>query len=445
MDLFVYVAAEISVGDARRKSDSCHKCFLGFLAQLSMKEKKAGCDACKTNSQAALRCFWCAVITLFWHHEKRERNMSSFLCVTQLPQFVLLGENSDNISEVQSVFSDSANVVSHQFSTDLFDFLSKNDVDVILIEHFPPIIDAFSTLKTIRSIEYYAKTPVFVLMSDITSDIVRQLYIDNVTGIIPLPLQSDILRNRVLEALHNKYLQDNLKKEVSRQVKLAEERLNASRQLFKEMSLSLAKAIDAKDKYTSGHSERVANYSREIARRSGESEIIQEKIYFIGLLHDVGKIGIPRYIINKPTKLSDDEYSKIKQHPVIGSNILQGVDVIPEFAIGAHYHHERYDGKGYPQGLKGDQIPKLARIITVADAYDAMSSKRSYRDSLTQEVVRAEIVRGRGLQFDPKYADIMIQMIDEDISYQMREKSISPLTQGGSLKLCNEKKYYMEL
>ena len=371
--------------------------------------------------------------------------MSSFLCVTQLPQFVLLGENSDNISEVQSIFSDSANVVSHQFSTDLFDFLSKNDVDVILIEHFPPIIDAFSTLKTIRSIEYYAKTPVFVLMSDITSDIVRQLYIDNVTGIIPLPLQSDILRNRVLEALHNKYLQDNLKKEVSRQVKLAEERLNASRQLFKEMSLSLAKAIDAKDKYTSGHSERVANYSREIARRSGESEIIQEKIYFIGLLHDVGKIGIPRYIINKPTKLSDDEYSKIKQHPVIGSNILQGVDVIPEFAIGAHYHHERYDGKGYPQGLKGDQIPKLARIITVADAYDAMSSKRSYRDSLTQEVVRAEIVRGRGLQFDPKYADIMIQMIDEDISYQMREKSISPLAQGGSLKLCNEKKYYMEL
>ncbi len=371
--------------------------------------------------------------------------MTSFLCVNQLPQFVFLGENSDNISEVQSVFSDSANVIILQFSTDLLDFLSKNEVDVILIEHFPPIIDAFSTLKTIRNIEYYSKTPVFVLMSEITSDIVNQLYIEKITGIIPLPLQKDILRNRILEALHNKYLQDNLTKEVSRQVKLAEERLNASRQLFKEMSLALAKAIDAKDKYTSGHSERVANYAREIARRSGESEINQEKIYFIGLLHDIGKIGIPRYIINKPSKLSNDEYNKIKQHSVIGSNILQGVDVIPEFAIGAHYHHERYDGKGYPQGLKSDEIPKIARIITVADAYDAMTSKRSYRDSLKQDVVRAEIVRGKGCQFDPKYADIMIEMIDEDTSYEMREKSISPLIQEASLKLCNEKKCNMNL
>ncbi|MCR5813944.1 MAG: HD domain-containing protein [Desulfovibrio sp.] len=369
--------------------------------------------------------------------------MSSFLCVSQLPHFVVLGENSDNIAEIQSTFADSARVICHQFSTDLLDFLSKNDVDVILIEHFSPIIDAFSTLKTIRSIDYYAKIPIFVLISDIDSDILSRLYLEHVTGIIPLPINKEILRNRVLEALRNKYLQDNLTKEVTRQVRLAEERLNASRKLFKEMSLALAKAIDAKDKYTSGHSERVANYSREIARRAGESEIIQEKIYFIGLLHDVGKIGIPRYIINKPSKLSEEEYNKIKQHPVIGSGILKSVDVIPEFAIGAHYHHERYDGKGYPQGLKGDEIPKIARIITVADAYDAMTSKRSYRDSLAQEVVRAEIVRERGLQFDPKYADIILQMIDEDTSFQMREQTVSPLVKEASLQLTRED--YLEM
>ncbi|MBQ9452536.1 MAG: HD domain-containing protein [Desulfovibrio sp.] len=361
--------------------------------------------------------------------------MSNFLCVSQLPQFVAVGEKTENLNAIQSTFSESANVTCLSFSTDLLDYLSKNDIDVILIENFRPIIDALSTLKILRSIDYYSRTPIFILAENITSDMISQFYIEGVSDVIPLPINKEILRRRVFDALHNKYLQDNLTKEVSRQVKLAEERLNASRTLFKEMSLALAKAIDAKDKYTSGHSERVAKYSREIAKRAGESDIFQEKIYFIGLLHDVGKIGIPRYIINKPAKLSEEEYKKIQLHPVIGSGILKDVDVIPEFAIGAHYHHERYDGKGYPQGLKGDEIPKLARIITVADAYDAMTSKRSYRNSLSQDVVRAEIEKEKGHQFDPYYADIMLEMIDEDKEYCMRETGVSPIVKDLSLKL----------
>lgn len=167
---------------------------------------------------------------------------------------------------------------------------------------------------------------------------------------------------------------------------------------------------------------RVAEYAKEIAKRAGFNEDMQERIYITGLLHDVGKIGIPDAIINKEGRLDDDEYTIIKMHPEKGSKILRNIKEMPELTIGARWHHERYDGKGYPEGLKGDSIPEEARIIAVADSYDAMSSNRSYRRSLPKEKVRAEIEKGKGSQFDPVYADIMLQMIDEDIGYAMREK-----------------------
>lgn len=188
---------------------------------------------------------------------------------------------------------------------------------------------------------------------------------------------------------------------------------------------TLAKTVDAKDRYTKGHSERVAKYSREIAKRLGYSKKEQKNIYYVGLLHDVGKIGIPDSIINKPSKLTDEEYDVIKTHPGIGADILEDIKEIPNIAIGARFHHERFDGKGYPDGLKGEQIPLIARIIGVADAYDAMTSNRSYRNAMDQGFVRGEILRNKGIQFDPEIADIMITMIDEDIEYTMREDPAS--------------------
>ena len=230
-----------------------------------------------------------------------------------------------------------------------------------------------------------------------------------------------MILKRIRRLLRYGYMK-HLTRDLAVQIKLAEDRLDVSKRLFEEMVLALAKTIDAKDKYTRGHSERVADYSKRIAIQAGESKRIQEEIYYIGLVHDIGKIGIPRNIINKPGRLTDEEYLAIQAHTVIGASILQDIDEVPWFAIGAHYHHERYDGSGYPQHLKGSQIPKYARIIAVADAYDAMTSKRSYRDALSQDSVRAEIVKGKGKQFDPFYADIMLAMIDEDKEYDMREK-----------------------
>ena len=193
--------------------------------------------------------------------------------------------------------------------------------------------------------------------------------------------------------------------------------------LFEQTAEALAGAIDAKDKYTNGHSRRVAEYSRNIARLAGRSEEECENIYFTALLHDVGKIGISSSIINKEGKLTNEEYDVIKTHPVIGTQILSSIDRLPYLSIGAKHHHERYDGRGYPEQLKGDDIPDIARIIAVADAYDAMTSKRSYRETIPQQIVREEIVKCSGTQFDPNYAKLMLQLIDEDTEYRMKERS----------------------
>ncbi|MBR6697181.1 MAG: response regulator [Lachnospiraceae bacterium] len=193
------------------------------------------------------------------------------------------------------------------------------------------------------------------------------------------------------------------------------------RKLFIQTITALSEAVDAKDRYTSGHSKRVAEYARMIAARMGKSKEEQEEIYRAGLLHDVGKIRIPAEIINKPGKLTDEEYNIIKIHPVTGYHILRGISDDSIIAMGTKYHHERYDGKGYPNGLVGDKIPEVARILGVADAYDAMASNRSYREALPQAVVRSEIEKGKGTQFDPHIADIMLQMIDEDTEYTMKQ------------------------
>lgn len=186
---------------------------------------------------------------------------------------------------------------------------------------------------------------------------------------------------------------------------------------------ALSEAVDAKDRYTSGHSKRVAEYARRLAKRMGKSAEEQEEIYRAGLLHDVGKIRIPELVINKPGKLTPEEFELVKVHPVTGYHILKGISGGSMIAQGARFHHERYDGAGYPNGLRGNDIPEVARIIGVADAYDTMASNRSYRKTLPQERVRSEIERGKGCQFDPEIADIMLQMIDEDTEYKMQQQA----------------------
>lgn len=225
---------------------------------------------------------------------------------------------------------------------------------------------------------------------------------------------SRLVRNATDEAVSNKQY---LESEIDRKTKQLQD-------MFGQSINALSSAVDAKDRYTNGHSRRVAGYSRMLAERMGMDKEKQNEIYFAGLLHDVGKIRILDEIINKEGKLTDEEYNYIKLHPVSGYHILKGISEFSMIAVGAKYHHERYDGKGYPNGLSGEDIPLAARIIGVADAYDAMTSNRSYRDVLPQAVVRQEIENGRGTQFDPIIADIMLGIIDEDPQYRLRQNEI---------------------
>jgi HD-GYP domain-containing protein (c-di-GMP phosphodiesterase class II) len=181
---------------------------------------------------------------------------------------------------------------------------------------------------------------------------------------------------------------------------------------FRQTIRGLASAIDKMDRYTSGHSERVAGYAQLLAIKLGLPEPQVELIRQAALMHDIGKIGCVLNL-NKPGKLTDDEYEVFKQHPLHGRDILTPITFLHPLIPGVHLHHERFDGRGYPLGLKGQNIPLIARIISVADTYDAMTSNRSYRRALPHEVAINEIERCSATQFDPDIASSFVEGIDD--------------------------------
>ena len=297
----------------------------------------------------------------------------------------------------------------------MIDYIRANRApDLILLDIKMPGMDGFETLAKLREMEATKETPVIFLTADEKEDTEVKGLALGAMDFIKKPFVPEVLTLRVRHIIDLDHLQADLSREV-------EKKTRENEKLFLHVVSSLAEAIDAKDTYTNGHSSRVAEYSREIAKRYGYSQKQQDEIYMMGLLHDVGKIGVPDAVINKPAKLTDEEFELIKNHPVMGARILGRIKEMPSLATGARWHHERFGGGGYPDGLSGEDIPEEARIIAVADSYDAMSSHRSYRQPLPQGVVREELEKGKGTQFDPRFAEIMIQMIDEDTEYTMRE------------------------
>ena len=194
-----------------------------------------------------------------------------------------------------------------------------------------------------------------------------------------------------------------------RELALAEEKI----QMGNETIVAIAKAVDAKDIRTAAHSQRVSEYAVMIGKELGYSDKECENLRRAALTHDIGKIGVPDNILNKPARLTDEEYAIMKNHTSNGAEILKDFTLIDHVVEGAKFHHERYDGKGYPAGLKGEEIPEYGRIIGVADAFDAMTANRVYRKQMDFDYVLGEMQRGRGTQFDPKMVDILLRLIDE--------------------------------
>ena len=207
------------------------------------------------------------------------------------------------------------------------------------------------------------------------------------------------------------------------------------RKMTMQTIMTIANTIDAKDEYTRGHSRRVAEYAYAIAKELGLPPKETEDIHSIGLLHDIGKIGIPDAVLNKPGKLTNEEYQLMKSHTVVGARILKDIGLIDGLDVGAKYHHERYDGKGYPEGISGESIPLLARIIAVADAYDAMSSNRIYRRHLSEERILHELETGSGTQWDARCTEALLRLIHEGRLPQVNIDSDTEMVQQATVIL----------
>lgn len=200
------------------------------------------------------------------------------------------------------------------------------------------------------------------------------------------------------------------------EIKSINEKLTATyaelEKAYLESIETLRYTVEAKDKYTKGHSDRVSEYSYLIGKHLGLPEDELKKLKLGGLFHDIGKIGVPDSILLKTDRLTDDEYSEIKNHPAIGAHILSNATMFKDIIPIVKHHHERFDGHGYPSKLIGEDIPYLARITAVADTFDAMTSKRAYRDPLPLDVVKDEFEKNKGTQFDPQIADVFLGILN---------------------------------
>lgn len=340
----------------------------------------------------------------------------------QKSRILVVDDDAINLYVAQKILSSRYEVDTVSSGEDALKHLENTKVDLILLDIRMPKMDGFEFMTLTKEHPIFKDIPIICLTSDDEQQSEVKCFELGAADFIAKPFVAEIMIRRITRILELGHLQRELQNEVEKKTVSLNNRSRQLKRLTAQVMETLARTIDAKDKYTNGHSLRVAKYSRMLAAKMNLPMDEQEDIYYFGLLHDIGKIGIPDEIINKPSKLTDEEYAVVKTHPIIGSEILEKMSELPGIVIGARWHHERYDGKGYPDGLAGEEIPLVARIIGVADAYDAMSSTRSYRGVLPQEVIRNEMQKCAGSQFDPEIAEIMIKIIDEDTEYRFREK-----------------------
>lgn len=259
-------------------------------------------------------------------------------------------------------------------------FLESNRPELILLDVHMPDMDGFATITEMKKNADISDIPVIFLTADDDNDTETRGLRAGAVDFIRKPFVPEVLILRVKHTIELTRLQADLVHEVEKKT----EEVMAQHMKLKGLTMQIVKtlsgAIDAKDKYTDGHSLRVAEYSVCLARELGYSEEELSNLRHIALLHDIGKISIPDSVLNKHGKLTDMEYEIMKSHTVVGGEILDNISMLPDIRIGARYHHERYDGHGYPDGLSGEDIPEIARIISIADSYDAMNSRRVYRN-----------------------------------------------------------------
>lgn len=319
---------------------------------------------------------------------------------------LIVDDDRMNLVTAQKFLAEEYKVVGVNSGKLAFKYLEKHKPDLILLDIFMPVIGGFEVMNVLQEHNEWRKIPVIFLTADRKTETESKCFEMGAHDFITKPFEPRIMLNRIRRTIEL----DGYRKDI--QLRL-EEKTREVELVTIQAITTVANTIDAKDDYTKGHSIRVAYYSEALARKIGWSEEDVQNIHYIALLHDIGKIGVPDSVLNKPFKLTNVEFDLIKNHTTMGAEILKDIKMFPNVSVGAKYHHERFDGRGYPNGLKGVEIPEVARIIGIVDSYDAMTSNRVYRKRLQDEMVKQELVKGRGTQFDPYLVDEFMELLEE--------------------------------
>ncbi len=296
-------------------------------------------------------------------------------------------------------------------------FVARRRPDLILMDLMMPGMDGKETMRLIRAEAANRDIPFVFLTASQNPEEEAACLSMGASDFITKPIVPSVLERRISRILELEDFHRDLQAKV-------EEKTRQYQELALESIFAIVNIIEAKDEITEGHSVRVAGYSIALARAMGYDEQRVDEVYQTGLLHDVGKIGIPDLILKKEGKLTSEEYGEIKEHTSIGGHILAAIETMGYLADGAKYHHEKFDGTGYPNGLKGKEIPEIGRIIAVADVFDALVSKRHYKEAMDVETAKAEILRGSGSQFDPDIVQVFLRLLDDGTIGRIRDQSL---------------------
>lgn len=319
---------------------------------------------------------------------------------------LIVDDDRLTLSTAQKLLEGKYKVVAVNSGKQAYKYLERHMPDLILLDIKMPDIDGFEVMETLQSDPHWSKIPVIFLTADRSAETEIECFRVGACDFISKPFEPNIMLSRIRSTVEL----DGYRKDLQRRL---DEKTKEMERITIQAIMTVANTVDAKDDYTKGHSMRVAAYAELLAQRLGWSEEDIQNIYYVAMLHDVGKIGVPDAVLNKPFKLTDLEFRLIKGHTLVGAEILKDFKMFPNVNVGAKYHHERYDGKGYPEGLRGESIPLVARVIGLVDSYDAMTSNRVYRKRLSDDTVMHELEKGKGTQWDPELVDIFIQLIKE--------------------------------
>lgn len=301
------------------------------------------------------------------------------------------------------------------------DILRQDKIPLVISDIRMPGLDGLGLLQEVKRKEPFTEVIMATAHTETSTAIeaMRQGAHDYVLkpfdlNAVEASVQRALERRQLL--IENKEYHDRLEEKVREKTSELVEKNSQLRLLFFNTIQSLVQSLEAKDKYTEGHSRRVAEMSSLMAERLLFSDEDVEKLKLAGILHDIGKIGVRETCLNKPGKLTDEEYEEIKLHPLISERILRPIEELQGILADIRHHHERFDGKGYPHGLRGEKIPLGARILAIADSYDAMTSDRPYRPALTPEKALVELEGNAGKQFDPQLIKVFFEMYDDTLA-----------------------------